>query len=56
MVVIWVTKMLNFYGDSQLGDFTLSGEIDYIRIKSQNGDIISQLVTLTEINYQWRSG
>lgn len=50
------TQMLNLYGGSQLGDFTLLAEVDYIRIESQNGNTISQLATLAEINYQWRAG
>jgi len=51
--------MLNLYASSQLGDLTLLAEVDYLRLSDANAfnqQDITQLVSLAEINYQWRQG
>jgi hypothetical protein len=52
-------QMLNLYGGSQWGDFTFLAEVDYLTLEGANSfnqQDITQLVTLAEINYQWRQG
>jgi hypothetical protein len=52
-------QMLNLYGGTQWRDLTFLAEIDYLTLEGGNsftGQDIKQLVTLAEVNYQWRQG
>lgn len=52
-------RMLNIYGGSTWRDFTFLAEVDYLTLEGANNvnlDDINQLVTLAEVNYQWRQG
>jgi hypothetical protein len=52
-------QMLNLYGGTQWRDFTFLAEIDYLTLEAANSfnqQDIKQLVTLAEVNYQWRQG
>lgn len=53
------TLLLNLYAGTQFGDFGFLGEIDYITLEAANTfnqQDINQLVSLLEMNYQWRQG
>jgi len=52
-------QMLNLYGGSTWRDLTFLAEVDYLILEeanSVNQQDIKQLVTLAEVNYQWRQG
>lgn len=52
-------QMLNLYGGAQWRDLTFLAEIDYLTLEKSNSftqQDIKQLVTLAEVNYQWRQG
>jgi len=52
-------QMLNVYGGTQWRDFTFLAEIDYLTLEAANNfnqQDITQLVSLAEINYQWKQG
>ncbi len=52
-------QMLNLYGGTQWKNLTFLAEIDYLTLEKANSftqQDINQLVTLAEVNYQWRQG
>lgn len=52
-------QMLNLYGGTQWRDITFLAEVDYLTIEKANSftqQDIKQLVSLAEVNYQWRQG
>ena len=52
-------QMLNLYGGTQWKNLTFLAEIDYLTLEKSNSftqQDIKQLVTLAEVNYQWRQG
>ena len=53
------TTMLNVYGGMHWGDFTFLAEADWLILEQANSltnEDIEQLVTLVEVNYQWKKG
>jgi len=52
-------QMFNVYGGTQWRDFTFLAEVDYIMLEAANNfnqQDITQLISLAEINYQWKQG
>ena len=52
-------QMFNVYGGMQWRDFTFLAEIDHITLEAANNvnqQDITQLISLAEINYQWKQG
>ncbi len=53
------TKLFNIFAGVQFGNVGLLGEVDYLTIEAANTSTkqdINQLVSLLELNYQWRKG
>ena len=52
-------QMFNLYGGYHFSDLSLLAEVDWLRQEGgnpQTGADVDQLITLTELNYQWRKG
>lgn len=52
-------NMFNIYGGMQWNDFTFLAEVDYLTLTNPNDfslPDIKQLISLAEVNYQWKAG